>query len=82
VIDFYEVIAKTINEDGSSSSFTLAARGCPFCNSPPSLDGYLTSKKWFIECSDVKGDCLQPLTGSFSDPQRAAAQWNRRPMNG
>lgn len=82
ISDFYQIEAKTVNEDGSVSEFQLWARGCPFCDSPPSLDGYITSKKWFIECSDAKGDCLQPLTGSFSNPADAATQWNRRPMNG
>lgn len=79
---FYEIKARVINEDGSDAHFAIHARPCPFCSSKPVLECFLGSKKWFIECSDEKGDCLQPVTGSFLSPEVAAAQWNKRPLNG
>ena len=79
---FHEIHAHVINEDSTHAHFTIHARPCPFCGCKPVLECFLGSKKWFLECADEKGDCLQPMTNSFISPELAAAQWNRRPLNG
>lgn len=79
---FVEIHATVYNEDKSEARFTIHARPCPFCGSKPQLECLLRSGKWFLECSGEDNGCLAPMTEPFRDPGLAAAQWNRRVLNG